>query len=83
MPIVTVSSKGQIVIPRRIRTRLRLDQGAKVDIEISGRAALLRPVASARTGWRRWDGAFAGADLLRMLTKEHAAELRRRRQRGP
>jgi len=79
VPVVTVSSKGQIVIPQRIRTRLRLDQGTKVEIELSGHAAVLRPVRPSRAGWRRWEAAFAGADLLSALAKEHAAEARRGR----
>ena len=77
MPVATVSSKGQIVIPRRIRERLRLEEGARVEIELSGTAVVLRPIRSGTKGWRRWRGAFAGRGLLKALADEHAADIGR------
>lgn len=39
----TLSSKGQIVLPRMARSRLRLSPGTKFDCEIRGETILLKP----------------------------------------
>ena len=44
MPIATMTSKGQLTIPKAVREALLLDTGDQVDIELTGDgAALLRP----------------------------------------
>ncbi|MBI4278264.1 MAG: AbrB/MazE/SpoVT family DNA-binding domain-containing protein [Armatimonadetes bacterium] len=75
MAVVTLSSKGQIVIPRDIRRRLRLEEGAKVEIAVSGQTAVLRPLRGKPADWRRWEGTFAKRGLLKALAEEHAAEI--------
>ncbi|MDI3469555.1 MAG: hypothetical protein OJF62_001618 [Pseudolabrys sp.] len=42
--MVTVTSKGQVTIPKRVRDRLGIDPGSKIDFEIdeNGRAYLHR-----------------------------------------
>lgn len=75
MPVVTMSSKGQVVIPRQIRDRLRLGEGVRVEVVLKGGAVLLRPLRPQAAGWQRWRGAFAGRGLLKALLKEHAAEI--------
>ncbi len=40
----TVSTKGQVVIPKEIRDRLRLTAGSRVEIEDRGDSIVLRPV---------------------------------------
>ncbi len=57
MPVVTVSPKFQVVIPREVRERLRLRPGQKVEVFLyDGRLELvpLRPV-------KRLRGSLAGA----------------------
>jgi AbrB family looped-hinge helix DNA binding protein len=47
----TLSSKGQVVLPQKVRSRLRLLPGAKFDCKIQGDAIVLTPQAprKART----------------------------------
>lgn len=75
MPAVTVSSKGQVVIPRQIRKRLRLEEGTKIEVEVSDGLVVLRPARPKPLGWNRWEGAFAGERLLKALAEEHVAEI--------
>lgn len=47
--VTTVTSKGQVTIPKRVRDGLGLKAGSKVEIEIQpGRIATLKPAGSAR-----------------------------------
>ncbi len=77
MPVVTMSSKGQIVIPQRIRQRLGMREGSKITVEATQDAIVLRPAGRVARGWRRWHGAFSGRRLLNALAEEHAAEISR------
>lgn len=46
MPTVTVSDKGQVVIPAAIRRRLGLVPGSKLDFEMEGDSIRARPLKS-------------------------------------
>lgn len=46
MPTVTVSDKGQVVIPAAIRRRLGLVPGSKLDFELEGNSIRVRPLKS-------------------------------------
>ena len=83
MPLVTVSAKGQIVIPRVVRERLGLEQGTQVRVDVAGGAAVLRPVKKGQTGWQRWKGHFAGKGLLKALVSDHAKEIARDKRSRP
>ena len=50
MEYITVSSKGQISIPKALREKLRLRQGTKLQIQIedNGRIVLVRTADSLR-----------------------------------
>ena len=51
MPIATMSSKGQLTIPKKVRETLMLDAGDEVEITLTGDgAALLRPRHAAVDG---------------------------------
>jgi len=67
----TVTSKGQVTIPKRVRDFLGLVPGSAVDFEVSGeRQVTLRP--AGRTS-RRPKNRFArlrGRATLRMRTEE-------------
>ena len=62
MDKVTVSSKGQIAIPKQVRDALNLAEGTKLMLEVRGQEIVLSKGAS----WRRLQG--AGRDI----TKEFA-----------
>lgn len=46
MPTVTVSDKGQVVIPAAIRRRLGLGPGSKLDFQLEGDSIRVRPQRS-------------------------------------
>ena len=60
MEKVTVSSKGQIAIPKAIRDALNLSEGAKLTLEVRGRDIVL----SKEPAWRKLQGAGAGRELM-------------------
>ena len=82
MASTTVSSKGQIVIPRALREKYRLTSGTRLEIAESDEGLVLAPVKQARTsraqaGWRALRGSARGTNAL----KEHLAEHRREAKR--
>ena len=44
MPIVVVSSKGQITIPKQVRKALNLRSSEKVIVEVEGDHAIIKPL---------------------------------------
>ena len=44
----TLSSKGQLVLPARLRRQLRLVRGERLSIEVQGDSVVLRPLAGRR-----------------------------------
>ena len=79
MPTVTVSSKGQIVIPLDLRRELGLREGSKLEVTAKGDGLVLTRVRAraGRPGWRAWGGALAGSGALEEHRKEHAREAKR------
>ena len=45
---VTVSSKGQVVLPAEVRRQLRLAKGERLSVEVRGDSVILRPLAEPR-----------------------------------
>ncbi|MGC2656719.1 MAG: AbrB/MazE/SpoVT family DNA-binding domain-containing protein [Bryobacteraceae bacterium] len=60
MDQVTISSKGQIAIPKTIRDALNLSEGTKLTIEVRGQELIL----SKESAWRKLQGAAEGTDLI-------------------
>jgi AbrB family looped-hinge helix DNA binding protein len=61
MEKVTVSSKGQIAIPKQIREALNLIEGTKLTLEVRGQEIVL----SKGDGWKKLKGAAADVgDLM-------------------
>lgn len=60
MELVTVSSKGQIAIPKAIRDALNLAEGAKLTVEVRGQEIVL----SKEPAWKKLRGAGADRDLM-------------------
>jgi AbrB family looped-hinge helix DNA binding protein len=82
MATTTVSSKGQIVIPRQLREKHRLTAGVRLQIEETENGLFLSPVKNTRSsarkaGWRSLRGAAKGSQAL----TEHLAEHRREAKR--
>jgi AbrB family looped-hinge helix DNA binding protein len=82
MATTTVSSKGQVVIPRHLREKHRLTSGVRLQISETDEGLVLSPIRRARSsagqaGWRSLRGSAKGTDAL----KEHLAEHRREAKR--
>jgi AbrB family looped-hinge helix DNA binding protein len=63
MERVTVSSKGQIAIPKAIRDTLNLVEGTNLNLEVRGQEIVL----SKQPAWRKLRGAAVGQDLMRQF----------------
>lgn len=78
---VTLSSKGQLVIPKQIRDELQLEPGMEFDVHLGNhRQIVLTPVKSKEeilAALDRLQGMFAGADLIEDLEAEHRWEIER------
>lgn len=79
MPTVTVSSKGQIVIPLDLRRELGLKEGEQLEVAAKADAIVLTRVRSraARRAWQTWAGALATSNALDEHRKEHRKEAKR------
>jgi AbrB family looped-hinge helix DNA binding protein len=78
MTKATVSSKGQIVIPKALRERLNLKAGTEVLIDLQGEALVMKRMVGNYPDWHTMRGiARGGGSLTDALTKERAAELAR------
>ena len=73
MEKVTVSSKGQVAIPKSIRDTLDLYEGAKLTVEVRGHEIIL----SKDPAWRKLKGAAADRELV----KDFAAFRKQERKR--
>ena len=82
MATTTVSSKGQVVIPRAVREKYGLTAGTRLEVAESNEGLVLAPLRQARSsgrraGWRTLRGSAKGTTAL----KEHLAEHRREAKR--
>jgi AbrB family looped-hinge helix DNA binding protein len=68
MEQVTVSSKGQIAIPKQVREALNLSEGSKLTLEIRGQEIIL----SKGAAWRKLQG--AGGDFMKAFAAFKAEE---------
>jgi AbrB family looped-hinge helix DNA binding protein len=59
MEKITVSSKGQIAIPKKVREALNLTEGSKLTLEVRGQEIVL----SKGAAWKKLQG--AGRDLAK------------------
>ena len=76
MTKATISSKGQIAIPKAVRERLNLKAGTEVMIEVQGEALVMKRMVNSYPDWHTMRGmAKGGESLTDALTKERAAEV--------
>jgi len=73
----TVSSKGQIAIPKAVRARLNLNAGTVVSIDVQGETLVMKRMVRNHPDWRSMRGMFRGVDLLKDLTDDRAREIAR------
>src|SRR5688572_6798381 len=83
--VVTLSSKGQLVIPKTIRRALALQPGAKFSVELNQEQQIvLHPLpepSDIHAIIESLHGALAGEPLLEMLEEEHRWEIARDEER--
>ncbi len=70
---ITLSSKGQLVIPKPIRDALGLEEGTRFRIQVAEGKIILEPQTGSLI--ERLYGKFADADLLTDLEEEHRLEI--------
>ena len=80
--MTTVSSKGQVVIPRHLRERHRLTSGTRLEISETNDGLVLSPIKRARRAagqatWRSLRGVAKGTDALKQHLAEHRREAKR------
>ncbi len=77
---VTVSSKGQIAIPKAVREKMGLTEGTKLSLSVQDSAIVLRPAGLQE--WRTWQGRFKGSRMDLDIEREHRLEISRDEQRA-
>lgn len=73
----TISSKGQIAIPKAVRERLNLRAGTEISIDVQGETLIMRRIVREYPDWRTMQGMVAGESLTQALEAEHRDELAR------
>ena len=58
LPSSTISSKGQITVPREIRQRLGLKEGDRVEFVIDQDRTIIRPARGAENPFQKYVGAL-------------------------
>ena len=75
MTTATISSKGQIAIPKAIRDRLNLKAGTELAIDVQGESLVMKRVVREFPDWRTMEGMSKGeGSLTKALEEERAAE---------
>jgi AbrB family looped-hinge helix DNA binding protein len=82
MAITTVSSKGQVVIPRHLREKYRLTSGVRLQVSETDEGLVFSPVKLAgtparRTGWRSLRGCAKGTNAIEQHLADHRREAKR------
>jgi AbrB family looped-hinge helix DNA binding protein len=72
----TVSSKGQIAIPKAVREKLNLTPGTELEIDVRGVTMVMRRTVSKFPHWSTMQGMIKGGpSLTKALEEERAAEV--------
>jgi AbrB family looped-hinge helix DNA binding protein len=75
MTKATISSKGQIAIPKAVRERQNLTAGTEISIDVQGEALVVKRLVRNYPDWRTMQGMVRGESLAQALEAEHRAEL--------
>lgn len=83
MEITRLSSKGQLVVPKRIREELGLERGGSLRVELVNGRIVMEPLGGDnRAGWRRWRGSLKGSEALQEHLAEHRHEVEKDDEEG-
>jgi AbrB family looped-hinge helix DNA binding protein len=74
MELVSVSSKGQIAIPKEVRERLGIREGMRLKLSDDGNRIMLEKDLG---DWRSLRGLAAGTDLLSAYAEDKENKKRR------
>jgi AbrB family looped-hinge helix DNA binding protein len=75
MTTATISSSGQIAIPKAVRERLHLEAGTQLSIDVQGEQLVMKRVDRNYSDWRTMEGMLRGGEsLTEALLEERAAE---------
>lgn len=81
MTTAVVTTKGQIVIPSKMRKHLNIKKGTKVYIEERGDELVIKPVNSEY--FEKIAGVLQGkSNLTKALLKEREEDLKREKKNG-
>ena len=69
MTIATVSSKGQIAIPKAVRERLNLKPGTELEIDVQGEALVMKRTVRKYPDWRTMEG-IQSSDPIEMRRQD-------------
>ena len=73
MPVIKLSSKGQIAIPKAIRDQLGLRKDMRLSIAVEGRRIVLEPAPEG--SWEDLEGILKRTKVLELLEEEHRREI--------
>ena len=73
-----MSSKGQLVVPKEIRTKLRIEPGTFLRVRLDKNNIILTPMK--KTPIDNLYGRFANEKILGELEKEHAEEIEKEKR---
>ncbi|MBU4426921.1 MAG: AbrB/MazE/SpoVT family DNA-binding domain-containing protein [Proteobacteria bacterium] len=68
-----ISSKGQLVVPKEVRTKLKIEPGTFLRVRLHKNNIVLTPIKKMPID--NLYGKFAGEKILDELEKEHAEEI--------
>ena len=75
----SITIKGQVVIPAKIRQRLGLKQGTKIFVEERNGEIVLRPLN--REYFRKMSGILKGGGLTKALEQSRREDLKREEEK--
>jgi len=70
-----LSSKGQLIIPKKYRQQLNLKPGDEFNVLIKDGYLVLSPAEKSLVGWQKWRGTLAGYRVLQEHLDEHFREV--------
>ena len=69
---VNFGSKGQVVIPRRLRRDFEIEEGTRALVYVDGDSIVLKPMTSKR--YDKLQGCLKGKGVLKALTEDRKRE---------